>query len=81
MNIGTYLSSLMYILFYHFTSFRDSARERVMREVKALAHLDHIGIVRYFSAWVESGSAVDVSCESSDLEQEDDWESNTSSGM
>ena len=52
-----------------------------MREVKALALLDHIGIVRYFSAWVESGSAVDVSCESSDLEQEDGWESNTSSGM
>lgn len=25
-----------------------------MREVKALAKLDNIGIVRYFHAWVES---------------------------
>ncbi|XP_012256146.2 eukaryotic translation initiation factor 2-alpha kinase [Athalia rosae] len=31
---------------------RDS-RERVMREVKALAMLDHHNIVRYFNAWLE----------------------------
>ncbi|XP_046624272.1 eukaryotic translation initiation factor 2-alpha kinase isoform X2 [Neodiprion virginianus] len=31
---------------------RDS-RERVMREVKALAKLDHHNIVRYFNAWLE----------------------------
>lgn len=29
------------------------SRERVMREVKALAKLDHHHIVRYFNAWVE----------------------------
>lgn len=30
------------------------ARERVMREVKALAKLDHVGIVRYYNAWLET---------------------------
>ncbi|XP_054012153.1 eukaryotic translation initiation factor 2-alpha kinase [Hylaeus anthracinus] len=30
-----------------------SSRERVMREVKALAKLDHQNIVRYFNAWLE----------------------------
>lgn len=25
-----------------------------MREVKALAKLDHVGIVRYFHTWIES---------------------------
>lgn len=29
------------------------SRERVMREVKALAKLDHQNIVRYFNAWLE----------------------------
>ena len=33
------------------------AKEKVMREVKALAKLDHIGIVRYFHAWLESPPA------------------------
>ncbi|KAJ8316798.1 hypothetical protein KUTeg_004702 [Tegillarca granosa] len=33
---------------------RETAKEKVMREVKALAKLDNIGIVRYFHAWVES---------------------------
>ncbi|KAL2742325.1 eukaryotic translation initiation factor 2-alpha kinase isoform X1 [Vespula maculifrons] len=32
---------------------RQDSRERVMREVKALAKLDHCNIVRYFNAWVE----------------------------
>lgn len=30
------------------------AKEKVMREVRALAKLDHVGIVRYFNAWYES---------------------------
>ncbi|KAK2142502.1 hypothetical protein LSH36_947g01029 [Paralvinella palmiformis] len=32
----------------------DHAREKVMREVKALAKLDHTGIVRYHQSWFES---------------------------
>ncbi|XP_063972485.1 eukaryotic translation initiation factor 2-alpha kinase-like isoform X1 [Diachasmimorpha longicaudata] len=31
----------------------EDARERVMREVRALANLDHQNIVRYFHAWLE----------------------------
>ncbi|XP_022815705.1 eukaryotic translation initiation factor 2-alpha kinase isoform X2 [Spodoptera litura] len=32
---------------------RESKRERVLREVRALAKLEHEHIVRYFNAWVE----------------------------
>lgn len=37
-----------------FMSLRELAREKVMREVKALAKLEHPGIIRYFNAWQES---------------------------
>lgn len=40
--------------FFVFLSFRELAREKVMREVKALAKLEHPGIIRYFNAWQES---------------------------
>ncbi|RWS12890.1 eukaryotic translation initiation factor 2-alpha kinase-like protein, partial [Dinothrombium tinctorium] len=33
--------------------FRAEAREKVMREVKALAKLDHRGIVRFYNSWLE----------------------------
>jgi translation initiation factor 2-alpha kinase 3 len=32
---------------------RQESRDRVMREVKALAKLEHHNIVRYFNAWLE----------------------------
>ncbi|CAL1530217.1 unnamed protein product [Lymnaea stagnalis] len=32
----------------------EGAKEKVLREVRVLAKLEHIGIVRYFNAWVES---------------------------
>lgn len=33
---------------------RQESRDRVMREVKTLAHCEHHNIVRYFQAWVET---------------------------
>ncbi|XP_034234770.1 eukaryotic translation initiation factor 2-alpha kinase [Thrips palmi] len=33
---------------------KEEARERVLREVRALAKLDHNHIVRYFNSWLES---------------------------
>lgn len=36
---------------------RQKSRDRVMREVKALAKLDHQNIVRYYNSWVETPPA------------------------
>ncbi|KAL3864427.1 hypothetical protein ACJMK2_006111 [Sinanodonta woodiana] len=35
-------------------SHSETSKEKVMREVKALAKLDHMGIVRFFNAWIET---------------------------
>ena len=35
----------------------EEAKEKMMREVRALAALDHTGIVRYFHAWWEAPPA------------------------
>ncbi|XP_071827738.1 eukaryotic translation initiation factor 2-alpha kinase 3-like [Apostichopus japonicus] len=32
---------------------REEAREKVLREARALARLEHFGIVRYFQSWIE----------------------------
>lgn len=32
---------------------KEEAKKRIMREVKALAKLDHSGIVRYYNSWLE----------------------------
>ena len=37
--------------------FSAKSKEKMMREVKALAKLDHGGIVRYYQAWFESPPA------------------------
>lgn len=44
--------NLKYFFFFLFCS--EGSREKVMREVKALAKLEHSGIVRFFNAWLES---------------------------
>lgn len=45
----------MYIHFFIilFIYIREESRNRVLREVKALAKLDHQHIVRYFNTWLE----------------------------
>ena len=45
------------IIYSPFIFSSDEARAKVMREVKALAKLEHSGIVRYFNAWFEAPPA------------------------
>lgn len=52
--ITTSVGVFFFFHFFVFLSFRELAREKVMREVKALAKLEHPGIIRYFNAWQES---------------------------
>lgn len=47
------LNATKWCLLYTCYFCRKSAREKVMREVHALAQLDHANIVRYFHSWVE----------------------------
>lgn len=42
-----YIYNLIYLYI------REESRNRVLREVKALAKLDHQHIVRYFNTWLE----------------------------
>lgn len=45
------------IQFFYCLFYREKSRDKMKREVRALAKLDHPGIVRYFQAWEESPPA------------------------
>ena len=51
--LGDFLVEVYYIFIFMIYFYRQESRDRVMREVKALAKLDHQNIVRYFNAWLE----------------------------
>lgn len=48
---------ILLIFVFIFFVIRKAARDKVMREVHALARFEHRGIVRYFSSWVERAPA------------------------
>ena len=51
-SYSVYLETMFYLTFYVTRSER--GKQKVMREVKALAKLEHTGIVRYYQSWFES---------------------------
>lgn len=55
---GHYLSIFFTIIqFFYCLFYSEKSRDKMKREVRALAKLDHPGIVRYFQAWEESPPA------------------------
>lgn len=53
LNASMYFDISSFLLITFSLTYSQYSRERVMREVKALAKLDHQNIVRYFNAWLE----------------------------
>lgn len=48
-----FVSCTYFLIVYIVYILRDKSQARVLREVKALAKLDHKNIIRYFSCWKE----------------------------
>lgn len=59
-----------------FASVASQRFQRILREVKSLAHLDHPHIVRYHSAWIEECPQAKQGDESDTLSENDDLTSN-----
>ena len=49
-----YLIHVVVSLTFIYFSFSINAKEKVLRECRTMANLEHSGIVRYFNTWVES---------------------------
>lgn len=55
--VGAWNLWILLIFLFILFVIRKAARDKVMREVHALARFEHRGIVRYFSSWVERAPA------------------------